>query len=181
MVKDNRERIRMGVLATAELAGRTLSDSAVKLYVHELAHLPIEAVCAALIKGGRAQRLPSVDEIEAAATGRQHANEAAVEAADLIAKAIKDVGRYNPKRAQEQMGELAWAVVMRNGSWESVCEVADDRALEIAKAHWRETAKSIANRARAGTLGQMPALPAPDTPRGLTTAGNLLAGLLPPR
>lgn len=180
MVTENRERLRAAVIATAELANRTLSDAAVRLYVHELASLPIDAVCAALVAGARAQRLPSVEEIEASVTGKVGPQGEAQEVADRIGAAIKNIGSYRSQDAKEAIGELGWEVVRQCGGWQAVCSVESEKDLAIAKAGWRETAKWVATKAKAGALGQKPALPMPPPSSGLRSAADLVKGILPP-
>jgi hypothetical protein len=86
----------------------------------------------------------------------------AVEVANRIWEAIGKFGWPNPVKAKEFIGELGWIVVERYGGWKSICLESNDAEPGIMKAQMRETAKSVAERARAGVLHTPPALPKPD-------------------
>lgn len=166
--------------ATATQAGTQLDDWGTEIYLEELASLPLSNVLAVLRTGFTSRKFPSVDDIVAEVTGRTTPQETAQEVADRIADAIGRIGYYRSEDARAAIGELGWEVVQQSGGWRNVCAIESDKDLKIAKAGWRETAKWVAQKAKAGKLDEKPALPKPSLERsGEQSASDVISNLLP--
>ena len=177
MVTESRDRLTVAVATTAELAGKQLSDGALKLYAHQLRELPLDAVLRELTKGARSNRLPSIEEIDTAITGKVGDADDAQDTADRIIAAIRDCGSYQSTKAMEAIGPVGAEVVRRFGGWSQVCDV-ETKELGTFRAQLRDSARSVLARAKAGRLNEPAQLPAPETPRGLTSTAALIGGIL---
>lgn len=175
MVTEARDRLTVAVATTAELAGKQLSDGALKLYAHQLRELPLDAVLRELTKGARSNRLPSIEEIDTAITGKISDKDEAQDVADRIVFAISRFGSYRSGDAMEHIGPVGAEVVRRFGGWSQVCEIKTEE-LGTFRAQLRESSRSLLARAKAGRLHEAPQLPAPQERRGLTSAAALLSG-----
>lgn len=95
----------------------------------------------------------------------------AAEAATRLAGSIGRYGYTNPAEARAYMGEVAWAIVEREGGWQGLCERTKENQIPTLKAQWRQLAVALMAKSRAGKLNDAPALPRPDNAsvKGLTS------------
>lgn len=174
------ERFTAAVSVTATSFGREVRDFALEVYARRMRAVPYQDAMRALYEAAAGGRMPSADELHAAATGAIAAADEAQDTADRIIRAISSCGWNNSARAMEAIGPVGQEVVRRFGGWGQVCEV-ETKELGTLRAQLRDSARSVLARAKAGRLDQPAQLPSPDAPRGLRPAGDLLGGLLPPR
>jgi hypothetical protein len=159
------QQLKALIVATSSYYGHQIPDQVLLLYVEDLADLPFPAVAQAIRDVRRDPRttrfpLPAVirARIQPAPTDEGEAQEAVSRLIDSVAR----FGWTNGAAAKAHMGELAWLVVQREGGWQNVCANLNQDNLGMTRAQWRQLAMSLLSRAKAGTLGQAPSLPAPN-------------------
>jgi hypothetical protein len=170
---------RLAVLA--ELCGKDLSMDTVALYDRLLfPAYQYDDLATALEKiianRGDRDAFPSVKTISDQINPTVDDEALAAEAATRLVGSIARFGYVDPRGAREYMGEVAWAIVEREGGWTSLCERVTTNQLPSLKAQWRELAKALMTKARAGKLDQAPALPTRHDGRA-AAAGELTSGI----
>lgn len=143
------------------------------------AEYPYDALAGALEKiianRGDRDAFPSVKTIKDQINPEPDDESLANEAATRLAGSIARFGYTDPKGARAYMGEVAWAIVEREGGWQTVCENVRPNQLPSLKAQWRDLAKALMAKSRAGKLNQAPALPKPD--HRAAAAGELIGSV----
>lgn len=152
----------LGAIAT--LAKIDLTPQVIALYDNALAPLGYDNVIRVLqklaCKTSPRTGIPTIDDIRAELGSRESSiDEKARQVAALIANKIAAVGGYNTARAKDELGDVAWQVVERYGSWQAVCAMADLDNLNTLMAQWRELAKSILASAHVPGSTDPPRLP----------------------
>ena len=173
MNQDERVQIGAMILGMAEAMGRQLTEAGIKHYLQFLDDIDTGTVVWALQELIKTEsRMPTVADIRRIAKPEESitVEHDAIEASNRIVQAMGKYGWINPEQAKEFIGELGWAVVQREGGWRNVCEHTKTEDLPITKAQWRNLAKAIAIRARAGVLNSPPGLPKP-TNEGMRLLG----------
>lgn len=164
----------------AKLVGFTLTPELVELYDRGMRRFgydrALKAVEEHIITRRGQDRFPSIGDLVRLIQPEENDDDAAVEVAGRIFDAIARFGYWNPKEAQDYVGEVGWLVVARNGGWAALCEGTLSRNVPALKAQFREMALSILRRARAGTLGQAPRLPSSRLPAEPVPVKSLLGG-----
>lgn len=149
--------------ALAKVSGANLTPDIVELYDQGLKHLGYSKVSKAIIHvmlNRRANdRMPSIRDLRELVQPEVSPEQDAVEAVARIGEAMTKFGWANPKDARKFIGELGWVIVEREGGWESICEKTTLDKLPTLRAQWREMAKAVTARAKAGKLNEAPALP----------------------
>lgn len=180
MATQDYQRFLMRLEALAALAGVQLTPAVVDLYKTALERYGFDKVNSALEqfahKTSPRTGLPTVDQVlEALGTRPPSGDERARHAAALIRSKIAQIGAYNPRRAEEELKGVAWAVVKRYGGWERICEMAESANIDILMAQWRELAKSILASANVPGFDEPPELPPPCNVINLPRMGNVVA------
>lgn len=164
MTDNERAALKKRFVQTALYFGQSVPDDVLDLYVRDLDDLPFVDVVKAMtaIRRDPTTRrcpLPSVirQRIQPAQTDEQRA----LDAVSLIVMAISKVGPYRTQEARALVGDLGWLVVEREGGWQHVCEMLTDENVGTLRAQWRELAKALSVRSRAG-LTDPPKLEGPD-------------------
>jgi hypothetical protein len=122
-------------------------------------------------------RMPSPAELVAILAPKEDPENEAQEAAARIIAAISRFGPYRVKDARAFIGELGWAVVLKDGGWENVCSVTSDQ-LPAVRAQYRKMALSSYERAKLGMHDHAPALPEPEiSEQGMATLSDIMKRL----
>lgn len=160
-VHDERAALKALIVMTSAYYGQRLDDTVVEMYAEDLADLPLDAVRRALVEARRDPKqrtfpLPAVirDKIQPF----DNADADAKEAAGRIVAAVSRFGWNNVARAREYVGELGWAVVERQGGWETLCRTLTEDNIGQMQAQWRDLALSVSKRAKLGILNEPPRL-----------------------
>jgi len=61
-------------------------------------------------------------------------------------------------QAHAEMGELAWAIAMKCGSWYDLCYNTNMDSVDFIKKSWKTTALNHIRRVKSGTVDQVPQL-----------------------
>jgi len=169
-----RERFLQRIAALGTMCGFPLDPKSgvLHLYELELAPLGYERAAKAIEEIVRTRkgtdRFPSIADIRNLIVPEPGPEVEAIEAANRIVEALSRFGGcnadVNEPRAREFVGELGWLVVQRHGGWVNLVEsgIAADQ-IPTLKAQWRELAKALWARAKAGRIHQPPTLPRPAT------------------
>jgi hypothetical protein len=166
--------------STAKTAGKALDEFTLGVYLQRLEPFDLGRVIPLLEEGVERAKLPTARELLDALEGRVADIDEDQEVAGRIIAAIPRFGSYRSKEALEFIGEVGTEVVKRFGGWAQICEVTTDQ-LGTLRAQLRDSSRGIRAMAKAGRLDRPPELPKPHMPVGLTSAANLLAGVLPGR
>jgi hypothetical protein len=155
------QELKLTILGTAAYYGQTIPDHVLAMFVEDLVDLSLAEVAAAIKEIRRDPKtirfpLPAIirDRISPAITPENDA----LEAVSRIIAAVSRVGPYRVSDAREFVGELGWAVVQREGSWENVCKILTDENIGVLRAQWKQIALSQISRAKAGVTSA-PRLP----------------------
>lgn len=171
------------VTATAKAAGKDVDDWGMDVWVDALSSVDDDAFARSLAflrAQYKAQRLPSVKEVENAAHQRPADKNDRLEAVARICAAIRSHGRYNVEDARIFVGELGWAIVKRFGGWAAICDVESEKDLAVMRAQMIQLGESVQERASLGVLNEAPRLP-DSAMNGLTSSARLLTAMLPPQ
>lgn len=153
------------VIGLAETYGVNLNEARLQIYCDIL--LPygpgsVDAAVSSLIRDPRVRAFPLPAQILERIGGTTlDPDLEAVEASNRILQAIEKYGWARPIEAKMFIGSLGWLVVEREGGWEKVCENTMVDNMPQFKAQWRELAKALQARARAGVVERGPELPRP--------------------
>jgi hypothetical protein len=137
-------QIKKILVALGVYYNKELSSELFEMYAEDLEDLSLEEILLAvkLIRKDPSKRFfPLPAEIREKVLGNEQ--QEAVNAAGRIVEAMAKYGYTNPEKAKEYMGDLSWAIVKREGGWQSLCERTKNDELPILKAQWREMAKAI--------------------------------------
>lgn len=97
------------------------------------------------------EQFPSIKELlELAGKLPRDDDAVAREVAERIWSAIERFGDSRHKEVEQTIGEVAWEVVRLGGGWRSLCLIADYDNATTLKAQWRESAKGLIAKKRAG-------------------------------
>lgn len=160
----DRERFLANLVGLAEMVEKDLTEHICGLYERHLKpygyHQAALALEAMALKRSKREGFPTLSEIIAEIKPELSADDNAAEVGALIWSCISKFGRYSPEEARLYMGELAWEVASRMGSWEDICNAKEsERGIFVAQA--RELAKTVSKRAKLGLLDERPSLPQP--------------------
>ena len=149
------------LIGLAETFGTSLSEQRMSIYVEILKDVPIVELQRAVkeILTDPAQKffpLPAAI-LERVAPQLDPEHEA-IEAANRVVQAMADFGWNCPAEAEVFIGSLGWKIVEREGGWAHLCESVMRSEIPTRRAQWRELAKAIQARAKAG-LDHAPQLP----------------------
>lgn len=136
-----------------------LNKDQVRMYAEDLQDLELSDVGRAIqsLRQDPTQKfLPMPSQVREKIIG--NANEDAQDSASRILEAIARFGYTNISDAQNYIGELGWAVVVREGGWQSICERTKSDDIPILKAQWREMAKVFRAKSNRGNFLNPPKL-----------------------
>jgi len=116
----------------------------------------IGIACKAAVSSCRT--FPSISEFRAF-VGRKKATdeEVASECVEAILAGVK-MGFEAQVKAHETMGQLAWDVAMKCGSWWDLCYNTNLESADFIKRTWKTTALNHIRQVKSGTVGQQPQL-----------------------
>lgn len=166
MTGEERKTVQRHLLVLSELYGRQLSTGAIILMSDALHDLDCQKVIAALTRYAAdptSRSFPLPGQIRHLVAPNPSDTENALEAVNRIIEGMAKYGWTQPDRAKQFIGDLGWLVVQREGGWQRVCETSNNDNLPTLKAQWRELAKALTVRSKAGVLSDGPSLPAPTT------------------
>lgn len=155
----------------ANLSGMRLAegDGILEIYDTALSPLGYSRLCVALLEIITTRRardpFPSIRDIREIIEPETKPEDDAVLVVGRIWEACNRFGGINAemraRQVEEFVGPLGWATIRALGGWFSVQESSYiGQAQEPSlKAQWRECAKAVAARAKAGKLGELPQLP----------------------
>lgn len=160
----NQLRTKMLLLMLAEYYRTTLTEHQLSMYAEDLSILEEAEFVEAARRyrsdpGNKFMPLPA----QLLALARPTITDDQ-QARDCVGRLVTAMGLYgwnNPERARSHMGELAWKVVEREGGWVRLCERTKTQDLPILEAQWRELAKALLAKSRAGQLDEAPGLAEP--------------------
>lgn len=168
--------IKALIVATSAYYGQKLEDHVVGMYADDLADLSVIEIARVLKE---IRRDPKTTRFPLPATIRDRLTPAitpeneALEAVSRIIAAISKIGPYRVADAREFVGELGWAVVQSEGSWENVCQNLTDDNLGMLRAQWKNIALTKMARAKNG-MTEAPGLPSPKGELKQMGFGNLM-------
>lgn len=180
MNDDEQRKFSAAIAVTGTSFGRPIMEFALEVYVRKMRDVPFQAAMRGLYEAAASGKMPSANELYAAATGVLDDKDESQDTADRIIAAISKFGSYRSADALAAVGEVGEEVIRRFGGWAQICDVTNDQ-LGTLRAQLRDSARSVLARAKAGRLDEPARLPMPEGPRGLATTGALLAGVLPGR
>lgn len=163
-MNDNATQIKKLIIGAAEVYGEAMTKTRLELYyelLSELSPRTLELALKTIMRNGAQTRFPLPGVILQAACPSRSPEAEAVEAAGRIPEALYRYGYTDPHGAKDFIGELGWLIVEREGGWECLCAKVTTNQLPILKAQWREMAKSLYSRAKAGLNNIPPSLPHP--------------------
>lgn len=141
------------------LCGYQVDQMDYELYTEEMQWCGYEAGIAGLkeiIRNRKGyEKFPSPSQIreasgEMVASSRSVSSlDTGIEVANRILAGIRQFGYVNPKRAEQHIGEIGWRVVRAVGGWSSLCDIRESD-LQIAWAHWRDTARGFVEKSLRG-------------------------------
>jgi hypothetical protein len=176
----SRERIGILLTGLAEVYGEKLGLDRLRLYLSALSDLTTEQLEEAIneiMRDPRVTRFPLPAAIRARVKPGDDVDSMAIEAANRIWEALARCGHNNPGSAREFIGELGWAVVQRQGGWGEAFSMQTETSDVVGlKAQWRELAKALHARAKAGTLDAPPALPGRSDTYGVLRKSSIDGG-----
>lgn len=178
MSPEQRSQLTALIVATSMYYGQQLPDSVIRLYVEDLEDLPFERIVWAIREARRdpkTTRFPLPAIIRDKVMPADLSDGECLIASGRIIGAVSAIGPYEPARAREYIGELGWEIVKLEGGWEEVCQKLTYDNEATLKAQWRNTAKAVVQRMRAG-VSSAPALPSSNQNK-LTSFGNLLPAM----
>ena len=159
------------IVGLAAYYGHQIDEFVVGMYAEDLIDLPLDSVLTAAREirlDPKNTRFPLPAQIREKAAPNVNDTDVARDVAARIFKAIARHG-HNwsdkddawPAQPVADLGELGYEVVKRLGGWFRVCEFSSEVSGGVFMAQVRDLAESTLKAARAGSLGQAPALPAP--------------------
>lgn len=129
------------------------------LYCNALEDLGFDRVCLAIdeiIKTRRGRdTFPSIRDIREKLEPQIDPEAEAIDICGRITEAISRIGPYRERDAREFVGEIGWALVLRDGGWRTVCEILDYENMATLKAQWRQAALGKIKRIKSGTDGEV--------------------------
>lgn len=141
-----RGEIAKMVVALGEYYDKILTPTQFAMYVEDLADMT-PANLAVAVKRYRMNpandRFPLPAKLRAAVYSPETPDAAAREAVGQIISAVARIGPYDSERARKFVGPLGWLVVVRQGGWETVCEMLTFQNQGILQAQWRELAIAL--------------------------------------
>jgi hypothetical protein len=158
------QKLKLLLSATSAYYGQQLRDDVLRLYVEDLVDLPFDAVAIAVKEVRRdpkTTRCPLPAQIRNRIQPVETDENQAMEAVARIISAVSRFGWNNSSQAREFIGELGWRLVTLDGGWMTVCESMNHENIGVYRAQWKNLALSQIQRARAGTIGDAPAIPSP--------------------
>jgi hypothetical protein len=181
---DETQQLKLTIITMAEYYDKSVSDGALKMMAQDLADLPFDAV----MKGFETYRKDAGNKFfPLPAQIRQIVQPPVSDtttAEGLTQLIIEKIRRYNPNWSffsqgktrygaygllsleaamKKELGELGYTVVLTyGGGWNSLCENYFDSKGTYFATHLRDHVAGVIARSKAGTLGQLPALPRPD-------------------
>jgi hypothetical protein len=162
---DDKQKLKLLLVATAAYYGARIPDDALALYAEDLEDLPLESIQSALRdlrRDPKTTRLPLPAVIRQKLAPEALSDEdLAIEAVNRIFQAVARFGWPNPVAAREMIGEVGWRVVEMDGGWQTVCRELNEDNKVGYRAQWKGLALVQIRRARMGIVGG-PSLPAPD-------------------
>lgn len=169
MTQDERAKVGEFWLGLAQMYGKELGRAALKIMLDSIDELDAGDVLQVFNEWSRTSkqnRHPLPAEVHSLAKKELSSEAMSNEAANRIRMAIVKFGYNNPADAKEFMGSLAWAVVVRFGGWEYICENHGVLLSPLTfHAQARDSAKSILENAALGQLDKPVQIPAPNEPR----------------
>jgi len=183
MSPDDLIELKRLIFITAEYYGKTLSKEVLKMRAEDLFDLPLIQTKDAyhryrLDPKNKFDPLPSQirEIVQPVVTDDSLAKDAAAR----ISGAVSKFGHTNPDEARKYIGELGWRVVTMVGGWSHICrELGVNLSENTSYAQWRDLAKALIEKQRAGTLDLPPALPEPKS-EGFAKLGEVIRQALPP-
>jgi hypothetical protein len=177
------------ILVLAKLCSFELDQMIIETLDKHLAPYGYQRVCIALDKIIVTRRsrepFPAIRDIVELICPPLDDESEATEAVALLIKSVSRHGWPNGKLAEAEMGELAWAVVERFGGWRRVCETLNSSNVGQLQAQFKNIAKSIQVRARAGKQNEAPVIPISVARESgkleMSSAKEVLAGLIQKR
>lgn len=130
-----------------------LYDKAMSRFGYDAAVAAIEA---AILERRGHEKMPSIGDLAHRCSPQIDERGTAVEVSGRIIAAVTKFGWANARDAADWIGEVGWAVVDRNGGWESLCQSMREKDVPTWRAQLREQAASVIQRHKAGVLGAAP-------------------------
>ena len=124
----------------------SLTKNTIRMYAEDTSHIDsadIYKVFKAYRNSKNSTYMPRPHQLIELLNPTPETGDLAIEASAAIWNAISRWGYSNPDLAKEQMGELAWQVVERDGGWQRVCADSSENNKIALKAQWRELAKAL--------------------------------------
>lgn len=162
MTEDEKKKLKAGYVALSAYYQRPMDDFVVRMYVDDLAPMTFSEAVEAMVnwrKNPRNKTVPLPAELKAISKPDLTDEQLALESVSRIVQAISKYGHTNEDRAKAFIGELGWAVVVREGGWPRMCAIENTRELSFLKAQWLKLALAVQAMAKAGKLNEAPRLP----------------------
>lgn len=172
------------LIVTAAYYRQELPDAVLLMHIKDLEDLPFDKVAEAL------QRLryePNRRQCPMPADVRAHIDPGssdlalANEIAGKITSCMANCGYTNPRRAEEAIGPVGWAVVSLMGGWHHLCTTTLERDMRTFYAQCRDQAKGQLEMRRKGA-GHIAAKELPDSATrgqgGLMPVGDIARAFL---
>ena len=140
----------------------TLDDYILDMYASDLkdfSSADISNAFSTLRKDPKVSRFPMPAKIISVLSPKTTDLDNSNEVAQRIFGAVKKFGWSNREDAKTYIGDLGWKVVDMTGGWGQLCETLNDRMIPTLTAQYRDLAKGLMTKARAGQLDRPPEIP----------------------
>jgi hypothetical protein len=155
---NSQERVKVGEfwIGLAQMYGKDIPQIALKIMLDAVSDISGNEIMIALeewSKNSKQNRHPLPGELREILRKELSIDAKANESANKIRQAITKFGWPEPDKAKEFMGDLAWAIVIRFGGWQYICQNhgVDLNPLTF-HAQARDSAKSILEQGNLGVL-----------------------------
>lgn len=163
MTPEERREVQKALVVTAEIYGRVLSAGAVSLMADALMDLDGRSVLAAIrqyVASTNSKTFPLPGQIRDLVKPTVRTEDQVNIAIGRIRQALAKFGSYDPEGAKAFVGELGWAIVVRDGGWVNMCKL-ETSEMPIVTSQWRKIGESVMRAGLAGTLEEPPMIAAP--------------------
>lgn len=158
------KQLKTMLLEEAAFYDAQMNEIKLRMYAEQLSAISITDVDRAMryyrSQPGRRQ-MPMPADLIARIKQPDDDDSASRDVAARIVGSVRKHGYTQSEDAREYIGPVGWEVVRRLGGWTAVCQSMHDRDIPTLTAQYRDLAKSVIQRARAGLGDTPPALPEP--------------------
>ena len=145
MTHDQKIEIARIFGAHSEIFGKSFSEPALRLLVESLSDLHFGDVKHVLMNWVKTEKhFPMPSDIREKLKTSVTSADLGRDIASRILLSVTLDGWTNPDRARARMGEIAWAVVQREGGWDTVCRTMSEECKTTAYAQLRDLSETIA-------------------------------------